>query len=141
GELRLEKPTVEQELAWGLYFVNENLFGIVPELVDRLEQALRRAYPDAAFDVPPFFQFGCWIGGDRDGNPFVTNDATRHTRCETRVARLRRYRARLAQLLRALSITEPAAVIAPAVREGPPRQRPRARHAGAIARRHPGGGF
>src|SRR5439155_578118 len=85
GELRLEKPTIQQELAWGLYFVNENLFGIVPELADRLEQALARAYPDAAFDVPPFFQFGCWIGGDRDGNPFVTNDATRRTLCEARV--------------------------------------------------------
>src|SRR2546425_1337015 len=32
GELRLEKPTVEQELAWGLYFVTENLFDVVPEL-------------------------------------------------------------------------------------------------------------
>src|SRR5204863_3847366 len=53
GELRLEKPTVEQELAWGLYFVNENLFGIVPELVDKLEQALGRAYPGVSFDVPP----------------------------------------------------------------------------------------
>src|SRR5205814_10013696 len=49
GELRLEKPTVEQELAWGLYFVNENLFGIVPDLVDKLEQALGRAYPGASF--------------------------------------------------------------------------------------------
>ena len=138
GELRLEKPTVEQELAWGLYFVNENLFGIVPELVDRLEQALRRAYPDAAFDVPPFFQFGCWIGGDRDGNPFVTNDATRRTLCETRVASLRHYRARLAELLRALSITERAAVIAPAFREALARQLARAGQADAIARRNPG---
>src|SRR5205823_3675988 len=80
---------------WGLYFVNENLFGVVPELVDKLEQALGRAYPGASFEVPPFFQLGCWIGGDRDGNPFVTNDATRRTLCETRVASLRRYRVRL----------------------------------------------
>src|SRR5205085_546260 len=141
GELRREKPTVEQELAWGLYFVNENLFGIVPELVDRLEQALRRAYPDAAFDVPPFFQFGCWIGGDRDGNPFVTNDATRRTLCETRVASLRRYRARLAEPLRALSITERAAVIAPAFREALARQLARAGPADAIARPTPGDGL
>src|SRR2546425_5005107 len=79
GELRLEKPTVEQELAWGLYFVTENLFDVVPELGDKLERALARAYPDATFAVPPFFQFGSWIGGDRDGNPFVTNDVTRRT--------------------------------------------------------------
>src|SRR5439155_198686 len=39
GELRLEKPTVAQELAWGLYFVTENLFDVVPDLVDKLERA------------------------------------------------------------------------------------------------------
>ena len=37
GELRLEKPTVDQELAWGLYFVNENLFEVVPELIEKLK--------------------------------------------------------------------------------------------------------
>jgi len=138
GELRLEKPTVEQELAWGLYFVNENLFGVVPELVDKLEQALGRAYPGASFEVPPFFQLGCWIGGDRDGNPFVTNDATRRTLCETRVASLRRYRVRLAELLGALSITERAAVISPAFREALARQLERSGQGDAIARRNPG---
>ena len=138
GELRLAKPTVEQELAWGLYFVNENLFGIVPELVDKLEQALGRAYPGVSFDVPPFFQLGCWIGGDRDGNPLVTNDATRRTLCENRVTSLRRYRARLAELLGTLSITERAAVISPAFREALARQLERSGQGDAIARRNPG---
>src|SRR3989440_8753736 len=138
GELRLEKPTVEQELAWGLYFVNENLFGIVPDLVDKLEQALGRAYPGEPFEVPPFFQLGCWIGGDRDGNPFVTNDATRRTLCGTRVAGLRRYRARLAELLGALSITERAALISPAFRDALARQLERSGQGDAIARRNPG---
>jgi len=117
GELRLEKPTVEQELAWGLYFVHENLFEVVPELVDKLERALRQAYPTEPWQVPPFFQFGSWIGGDRDGNPFVTNDVTRRALCENRIASLRRYRQRIADLLRALSVTERAAPIAPAFRE------------------------
>src|SRR2546430_2128881 len=77
GELRLEKPTVEQELAWGLYFVNENLFEVVPELVDKLERALRQAYPTDRWDVPPFFQVGSWIGGDRDRNPLLPDDRAR----------------------------------------------------------------
>jgi len=80
GELRLEKPTVEQELAWGLYFVNENLFGIVPDLVDKLEQALGRAYPGASFEVPPFFQLGCWIGGDGTAIP-SSRTMRRDARC------------------------------------------------------------
>ena len=117
GELRLEKPTVEQELAWGLYFVHENLFEVVPELVDKLERALRQAYPTEPWQLAPFFQFGSWIGGDRDGNPFVTNDVTRRALCENRIASLRRYRQRIADLLRALSVTERAAPIAPAFRE------------------------
>src|SRR6059058_5888611 len=90
GELRLEKPTVEQELAWGLYFVHENLFEVVPELVDKLERALRQAYPTEHWQVAPFFQFGSWIGGDRDGNPFVTNDVTRRALFENRIAVRRR---------------------------------------------------
>jgi len=117
GELRLEKPTVEQELAWGLYFVNENLFEVVPELVDKLERALRQAYPTDRWDVPPFFQFGSWIGGDRDGNPFVTNDVTRRTLFDNRIASLRRYRRRVADLLRALSVTERTTPIAPEFRQ------------------------
>src|SRR5437867_10523564 len=106
GELRLEKPTVSQELAWGLYFVNENLFDVVPELQEKLERALHHAYPDEGWEVGPFFQCGSWIGGDRDGNPFVTNQVTRESFHENRLASLRRYRQRLQDLLRGLSVTE-----------------------------------
>ncbi len=138
GELRLEKPTVDQELAWGLYFVNENLFGIVPELADKLDQALRHAYPGEAFDLRPFFQFGSWIGGDRDGNPFVTNEVTRRTLHETRVASLRRYRTRLVEALRTVSITERATQIPPAFRDALARQLELSGDGETIARRNPG---
>src|SRR5439155_469352 len=94
-----------------------NLFEVVPELVDKLGRALRQAYPTERWQVAPFFQFGSWIGGDRDGNPFVTNDVTRRALFENRIASLRRYRQRLADLLRALSVTERAAPIAPEFRQ------------------------
>ena len=42
----------------------------MPELVERLQDALRRHYPDHGFALRGFFRFGSWIGGDRDGNPF-----------------------------------------------------------------------
>ncbi|HEV2751483.1 MAG TPA: phosphoenolpyruvate carboxylase [Gemmatimonadales bacterium] len=138
GELRLEKPTVDQELAWGLYFVNENLFEVVPELVEKLERALRQAYPEEQYDVPPFFQFGSWIGGDRDGNPFVTNDVTRRTLLENRTASLRRYRQRLGDLLRALSPTERATPIAPQFRDALNRLLAESGDAERIQRRNPG---
>ncbi len=108
GELRLEKPTVEQEVFWALHFFNETLFESVPQIHDRLERALEQHYPGESFEVPAFFQFGSWVGGDRDGNPFVTNEVTRRSLLQYRLAALRRYRQRLGELIRQLSISERA---------------------------------
>ena len=74
GELRLEKPSVPQEVVWGLHFFEQSLYERVPETHEKLKWALAQSYPDTDFTLQPFFQFGSWIGGDRDGNPFVTND-------------------------------------------------------------------
>ena len=106
GELRLEKPTVAQEVAWGLHFFNETLFDAVPALLEKLDSALQQSYPGEPFEIKPFFQFGAWIGGDRDGNPFVTNEVTRRTLVENRSASLNRYRVRLLDLMRSFSIAE-----------------------------------
>jgi phosphoenolpyruvate carboxylase len=108
GELKLAKPTVEQEVAWGLYFFNENLFDVVPQILAKAESAFAQQFPGETLDVPPFLQFGSWIGGDRDGNPYVTSEVTRRTLWETRLASLRRYRTRLLELVRNLSIEEHA---------------------------------
>jgi len=108
GELKLAKPTVAQEVAWGLYFFNENLFDVVPQLFAKVESAFAKQFPDEPFEVPLFFQFGSWIGGDRDGNPYVTSEVTRRTLWETRLASLRRYRSRLLDLVRNLSIEDHA---------------------------------
>jgi len=75
-EVRLHKPTVEDEIRNGLYFFRESLFEAVPRTYRYLEKSIRRVYGAAAdapvVDVPgKLLQFGSWIGGDRDGNPFV----------------------------------------------------------------------
>ncbi len=105
GELHLEKPTVDREVAWGLHFFDETLFEMLPETLGSLEEALASAYPGARFEVPAFFQFGSWIGGDRDGNPFVTAEVTRRTLRRNALASLRRYRDGVAGLARTLSIS------------------------------------
>ena len=108
GELKLQKPTVEQEVAWGLYFFNENLFDVAPQLLGKVARAFARQFPGEVFEVPSFFQFGSWIGGDRDGNPYVTSEVTRSALRATRLASLRRYRSRLLDLVRNLSIEDQA---------------------------------
>src|SRR5205807_2444541 len=81
---------------------------------------------------------GAWIGGDRDGNPFVTNEVTRRTVYDNRVASLRRYRQRLGELLRALSATERAARISLEFREALARQVDQSGAGEHIAARNPG---
>jgi phosphoenolpyruvate carboxylase len=108
GELRLERPTVDQEAAWGLHFFHETLFEGVPDLLKKLDRPLNQFYPGEQFALAPFFQFGSWIGGDRDGNPFVTNDVTRRALTQNGLASLRHYEQHLAILLQRMSIAERA---------------------------------
>lgn len=108
GELKLDRPTVDQEVDWGLYFFEENLFDVVPALYGRIEAAFARQFPGEPLELPVVFGFGSWIGGDRDGNPFVTSTVTRNTLWRLRLAALRRYRTRLHDLARQLSVSERA---------------------------------
>ena len=79
-EVRMKKPTVEDEVRNGLYYFNTSLFKAVPQMYRDLENATRRIYCDSltvnSIKVPSFLRFGSWIGGDRDGNPFVTPAVT-----------------------------------------------------------------
>ncbi|SON53597.1 Phosphoenolpyruvate carboxylase [Hartmannibacter diazotrophicus] len=114
GELRLEKPTVEQEIAWGLHFFQETLFEQAPQTVENLAAALKRHYPEAAIPVPSLLSFSSWIGGDRDGNPFVTAETTRNALALYRGAALERLIERCGEMIRLLSISS-ANVEIPAV--------------------------
>jgi phosphoenolpyruvate carboxylase len=58
GEIRLEKPTVEQEIHWGLHFFREALFDRTGTICDLLEAALQRHYPETPCRcVPPLKLF------------------------------------------------------------------------------------
>lgn len=108
GELRLEKPSVVQEIRWGLHFFEQTLYERVPETLERLDLALASHYPGKNFEIPPFFRFGAWIGGDRDGNPFVNNMVTREALSLNRQAVLLHYRKQLEQLFQKLSVSSHA---------------------------------
>lgn len=106
GEIRLQKPTVESEIAWGLHFFREALFDRTALLCDVLDAGLKRHYPEIRAVPPPPLRFSSWIGGDRDGNPFVTVAVTRQALTESRRVAVERLDKRLAELVQFTSISD-----------------------------------
>lgn len=82
-EFYMEKPNVETELENVIHYFTH----VFPEIVSINNRRLVQAWEYAGFDphklvdnnVYPQIRFGTWIGGDRDGHPFVTAEVTRHT--------------------------------------------------------------
>ncbi len=75
-EVRVRRPQVEDEIENGLFYFRESLFLAIPKVYRKLEYALEAIYGDQAPTIPPIIRFGSWIGGDRDGNPYVNAETT-----------------------------------------------------------------
>ncbi|NNJ09149.1 phosphoenolpyruvate carboxylase [Chloroflexales bacterium ZM16-3] len=75
-DVRIEKPLVLDEVENGLYYFNRVLWDLLPQIDRELEAALAEHYPAHTWRMSPLIRFGSWMGGDRDGNPYVTPDVT-----------------------------------------------------------------
>jgi phosphoenolpyruvate carboxylase len=106
GKSRRRRPTPIDEVKTALQSFERTLFDATPAVYRALEEALAATWPGESFEVPTFLRYGSWVGGDRDGNPFVTADVTRATFERHRALALRRYRADVAGLWRALSLSD-----------------------------------
>jgi phosphoenolpyruvate carboxylase len=76
--LRPEKPSPTDEVRAVMAVFDETLYTAVPHVYRRVDDALQG--PGAGGRAPvvrPFVRIGSWVGGDRDGNPFVTASVTR----------------------------------------------------------------
>lgn len=102
-ELRLRKPTVMDEVRNGLYYVDETLFDVLPQVHRELERCLEQYYPERRWHVPSFLRFGSWIGGDRDGNPAVTPEVTWYTLLMQRELIISKYEESILKLTKKLS--------------------------------------
>ena len=100
--LRADRPTVMEEMERSL-FVLDSLWQVIPGLAEDLEQALSEHYPELAEEVPTLFRFGTWIGGDRDGNPFVTASVTAATLDRLRQFTLEKHRQKAQELMEVLT--------------------------------------
>ena len=74
-EVRRERPTPSDEARATLFFLDELARAVLPDLLDDLAFQLRRLGSELPVIGRPL-RFGTWVGGDRDGNPYVTPEIT-----------------------------------------------------------------
>ena len=108
-DVRNARPTVRDEIRMALDYYESTLFDTLPVLYSEVASALAAEYPETAAlgtnicDLPVLIRFGSWIGGDRDGNPFVTAQATREALAMAHSLLLVHYRRRLQNIFEQLA--------------------------------------
>lgn len=83
GEINIEKPDIRDERANTIYYLSK----VFPTVLDKSDQQLKQSWIAMGLNPnkiknPDFFPkitFGSWVGGDRDGHPFVTPGITQET--------------------------------------------------------------
>ncbi|HEX3258914.1 MAG TPA: phosphoenolpyruvate carboxylase [Pseudonocardia sp.] len=103
-ELRPDKPTVADEARAVGWYMEQLGRGAVPDLLGELDREVRAAGFALPEDARPLV-LGCWVGGDRDGNPNVTPAVTREVLELYTDRALRIHESLLEQLLSELSIS------------------------------------
>lgn len=110
GEIFLQKPDVASELRNIIHYLRNVFPEVLPLVGWRLRQAWAQSGLDPALlDDPacrPGLSFGDWVGGDRDGHPFVTAEVTRRTLAELRCNALQLLHQKLRGLAAHLSLSE-----------------------------------
>jgi phosphoenolpyruvate carboxylase len=151
-DIRVEAPSVTDEIDHSLYFLRTSIREVAPRIHEDVVRALHRHY-GVTDEVPVFLRWRTWIGGDRDGNPNVTTEVTALALDRLRHAALDMHLHELRQLREELTIsdrlTAPAPTLAAALRnrgdaEGAFRHEPYRRFIADVERRieglleHPG---
>jgi phosphoenolpyruvate carboxylase len=100
-EVRTRRPTVRDEINMGLDYYDASLYDTLPGLYGEVAAAFEAEYGVciSLAEMPLLLSFGSWIGGDRDGNPFVTPQVTREALQMAREHLLAHYQQRLGVIL------------------------------------------
>ena len=115
-EVRTRKPLVYDEINNGLHYFNASLFSAIPKVYRNIKDAIVDIYPELTdYPLPAFMSFGSWIGGDRDGNPFVTYDTTEMAVLMHANTVLRHYQVLIKKLRRELIHSDTIVAIEPDV--------------------------
>jgi phosphoenolpyruvate carboxylase len=109
--LRSLKPGVADEIENAVSYFERSFLAVIPRLYAHWREVLGEK---AA--LPSFLRVGSWVGGDRDGNPFVTDAVMRQALTRQSRAALRLYLDRIHELGAELSISAELAQVTPALR-------------------------
>jgi phosphoenolpyruvate carboxylase len=114
--LRTSKLTVRDEINNGLEYYRYTFLNELPKLYAGLEKQLETRF-DKDIKVPPLLRVGSWIGGDRDGNPFVTHDVMSDAVRQHSALAFEHYLNETYVLGRRLSLTDRVVDITPELRK------------------------
>jgi phosphoenolpyruvate carboxylase len=126
--LRRSRLGVEDEVRNGLAYFDYTFLAEVPRLYADMEDALEAVQLGAGRPVPTFFRIGSWIGGDRDGHPFVVAETLRNAFAQQSARALAHYVDELTALSGELSLDERLVSVSPAVAELAEQSRNRSPH-------------
>jgi phosphoenolpyruvate carboxylase len=106
-EVRRRQPTVRDEIKMGLDYYRRCLITTLPKLYEVMAEDFRLVYGCelAEHELPMVVLFGSWIGGDRDGNPFVTAQTTGDALQMARQTILEYYIGAVRELIQRLSLS------------------------------------
>ncbi len=122
-DVRDARPTVRDEIRMGLDYYEASLFSTIPALYREIAAALDAEFPQSTeaptqlITLPTLIRFGSWIGGDRDGNPFVTATTTSDSLAMARNLLRDFYLEQLQNVFEQLASSQHQAPISPALRE------------------------
>jgi phosphoenolpyruvate carboxylase len=127
SEVRQDRPSVRDEVSTVLWYLETRLLDASDQARESLIRAFEEEFGDAAdaqdvgiergdsLRLTPLMRLGNWVGGDRDGNPFVTPAITLAAARRASHAILGRYRDEVEELARRLSLsarlTQPSEVL------------------------------
>ncbi|HVG29513.1 MAG TPA: phosphoenolpyruvate carboxylase [Pyrinomonadaceae bacterium] len=116
-EVHRRRPTVADEIKMGLDYYDACLIDTLPQVYEEMADAFRLTYaePTTPPELPTCVRFGSWIGGDRDGNPFVTPGVTRDALSMARGLILDRYINTATELMDRLSASAGQTPASPAL--------------------------
>lgn len=104
-DVRLKKIQVMDEVKTGLFYMDFVFYETIGDLYNKFNFAFQDILTDD-FELPPILKLGSWIGGDRDGHPFVTPEVTRQTIILHKKHILELYKSDVINLISILSSSE-----------------------------------